>query len=226
VTNPYWWQIKVTVSAQSNVSENSTLNIEWYIKLASADDSTYSKGNEGSDLSYTFTDLSGDSSYMIKIIATDAVGNSTTVTTTAGTQCFLAGTQVLTQDGMKNIEDIQIGEMVYSINTDNNARELKEVTNIFNGSTDEVYELTIGDEVVKTTPKHQFYIVDKGWVRAYDLEVGDRISAKDDDSLVITSIEHKFYEESIPVYNLTVEGYHTYLITQYELLVHNDGSPN
>ena len=42
--------------------------------------------------------------------------------------------------------------------------------------------------------------------------------------LIIKKIEHKFYKDPIPVYNLTVDGYHNYLITKYELLVHNRGS--
>ena len=37
-------------------------------------------------------------------------------------------------------------------------------------------------------------------------------------------IEHIFYEEPIPVYNLTVDDFHTFLITKYELLVHNTPS--
>ena len=214
----------VTVEVTNEKPEGSDVTVSYYIKLSSDTDDNYQQKHTGKDLSYTFTDLSYSSSYTIKIEVTDASGRTATTTTTAGTWCFLAGTQVLTESGMKNIEDIEIGEKVYAINMENNQKELKEVTELFRGTTDEVYELTIGDEVIKTTPKHQFYVVDKGWVRAYDLQEGDRIDAKDNESLVITKIEHKFLEEPVPVYNLTVEGYHNYLITQYELLVHNAGS--
>ena len=48
----------------------------------------------------------------------------------------MAGTQVRTESGLKNIEDILIGEKVYSMNLDNNKRELKEVTAVFTGKTD------------------------------------------------------------------------------------------
>ena len=206
----------------SNVSEtDGTITLKYYIKLSSANDSDYELKYEGTKLTCLFTNLSLWTSYTIKVEIIDAYGNVGTNTMTAGTQCFVAGTQVLTKDGMKNIEDIEFGDMVYSINLDTNARELKPVINLFRGKSDEIYEITIGNEVVSATPKHQFYIVDKGWIRAYDLEEGDKIDAKDNQELVITHIEHKFLKEPVDVYNLTVEGHHNYLITKYELLVHN-----
>ena len=82
----------------------------------------------------------------------------------------------------------------------------------------------INDKKVITTPRHQFYIVDKGWVRAYDLEEGDKIVARGGD-LAITKIEHEFLDNAILVYNLNVDDFHTYLVTEYELLVHNAASP-
>ena len=219
--------LNVTIANVTN--EDYPITVEYYKKLASEADSTYEKLatntlTEGTTDRYLYSGLSWDSSYMLKVRITDKSGNSVTAEKTAGTNCFLAGTQVLSEDGMKNIENIKVGDRVYAINIDNNAKELKEVTSLFNGKTDEVYEITIGDELVRTTPKHQFYIVDKGWTRAYELKEGDKISSKDNDGLIIKKIEHKFYKDPIPVYNLTVDGYHNYLITKYELLVHNRGS--
>lgn len=214
--------LKVNVNVLNQSEGNGQITFKYYIKLASANE--YELKETSTTNTYTYTKLTSYSSYMIKVEATDTNGITGMATKTAGTSCFLAGTKVLTKDGMKNIEDIEKGDHVYSINIDNNQREVKEVKKIFRGYTDETYELTIGDEVVKTTTKHKFYIVDKGWIRACELEEGDKIVAKDNDSLLITKIKHKYHEEKIPVYNLTVEGYHNYLITKYELLVHNAGS--
>jgi len=125
---------------------------------------------------------------------------------------------------MKNIEEIAIGDKVWTINLDNNQRELKEVTKLFIGESDEIYEITINEEVIEATPKHQFYIVDKGWIRAYELEEGDQLIAKDNEKLVINKIVHKKDITPVKVYNLTVEGNHNYLITKYEVLVHNAAS--
>lgn len=218
----------LNVTIANVTSEDYPIIFEYYKKLASEADSEYEKVltntlTEGTTDKCLYS-LSENSSYMLKVKITDKSGNSVIAEKTAGVSCFLSGTQVLTEEGMRNIEKIKVGDKVYAINIDNNERELKEVTSVFNGKTDETYELTIGDEIVKTTPKHQFYIVDKGWIRAYELEEGDQIVAKDNSNLVIQKIEHKFYEEPISVYNLTIEGDHNYLITKYELLVHNRGS--
>lgn len=213
--------VRINVNVINQTEEDGEITFKYYIKIASASDDTYELKYTGIENSYEYVNIESFGSYMLKVEAIDISGNIGVATKTAGTSCFLAGTQVLTETGMKNIEDIVIGEKVYSINTDNNQRELKEVSSIFRGYTNETYELEIRDELVKTTPKHQFYIIDKGWLRAYELQEGDEIVAKDNSNFVIEKIEHKFHEEAIPVYNLTVEGYHNYLITTYELLVHN-----
>ena len=50
-------------------------------------------------------------------------------------------------------------------------------------------------EVVKTTPRHEFYVVDKGWIRAYELEVGDVLVSTINGDMEITKIEHKYHDE-------------------------------
>ena len=70
---------------------------------------------------------------------------------------------------------------------------------------------------------HKFYIQDKGWIRAYEVEIGDKLIAKDN-NMEITDIEYIYHKEPVKIYNMTVEDNHNYLITEYELLVHNAGS--
>lgn len=197
----------------------------YYYKLSSDSDSNYILSYSGVEQSYTIKNLTGYSSYNIKVTVTDNAGNTEEQITTAGTSCFTAGTKVLTEDGLKNIEDIKIGDKVYALNIDNNQRELKTVTSLFKGKSDEIYKITVNGKIIEATPKHQFYVVDKGWIRAYDLEEGDMLVAKDNQSLIIEKIEHKRdVENPVDVYNLTVEGYHNYLITELEILVHNTAS--
>ncbi len=215
-------EINVTEITDNASGINETTEISYYYKLKSEDDSVYKLAYNGPQSSYIIQNLQPSTNYSIKIMLKDNAGNNGIVIEEINTTaCFTAGTQVLTETGMKNIEDIQVGEKVYTINLDNNQRELKEVLNKFSGYTTEIYEITIGNEVVKATPRHQFYIVDKGWVRAYDLEEGDRLVAKDNNELIIRKIVNKKDVEPIPVYNMEIEGNHNYLITEYELLVHN-----
>ena len=48
---------------------------------------------------------------------------------------------------------------------------------------------------------------------------------KDGNPVEITNIVKKEYEESIPTYNLSIEGNHNYFVTEIQVLVHNAASP-
>ena len=75
--------------------------------------------------------------------------------------CFLAGTKVLTNEGLKNIEDIEVGDVVLSYNTDKQTNEYNTVKKIFeyyNDGSEELYELTINNKVIKVTASHSFYV--------------------------------------------------------------------
>ena len=135
--------------------------------------------------------------------------------------CFVAGTKVKTESGFKNIEDIKVGEKVYSYNLENNELELKTVTHLIESSTIDTYKMTIGGKTVEMSPKHQIYIVDKGWVRAYDVKVGDLMLSSNNEKIEITNIEYKKYSEPIMTYNLTVDGNSNYFVTDIQVLVHN-----
>lgn len=139
--------------------------------------------------------------------------------------CFVAGTQVLTETGYKNIEDIKIGEKVYSLNLDTNETELSAVTKTILSSTDTTYIMTIGGKELELTPKHELYIIDKGFVRAFNVKVGDMMLDKNGNEVVISKIVEKKYAERIPTYNLTVAGNHNYFVTEIQVLVHNAVSP-
>lgn len=109
---------------------------------------------------------------------------------------------------------------MWTIDLETNNLILDEVTNTFVNNSYEIMNITIGNEMVKATPRHQFYVVDKGWIRAYYLEVGDKLMT-DEGTIEITSVEYERLEKPIKVYNFTVENEHTYLVTKYSILVHN-----
>ena len=163
--------------------------------------------------------------YVFRVEVYDNSNNKVIEKSYTETYCFVAGTKVLTESGYKNIEDIKIGDKVYSYNLDSNKLELKKVTNTITSSTKDTFKVTIDGKVVEMSPKHQIYIIDKGYVRAYDLKVGDRMLSSDNKVIEIENIEYKVYEESIPTYNLTIEGNSNYFVSEIQVLVHNAGSP-
>ena len=58
-------------------------------------------------------------------------------------QCFVEGTEVATDDGLKNIEDIEEGDVVWSCNPDTGETGLKSVKQVFVNETDELVHVTI-----------------------------------------------------------------------------------
>ena len=168
---------------------------------------------------YNVSIIQGMTSY--KVIAYTTTGNKISEETYTSSICFVAGTKVLTENGYKNIEDIKVGDMVYSYNLDNNEKELKKVTRTIKSSTEETYIVTINGKKVEMSPRHQVYVIDKGWVRAYDLKVGDKMLSSDKKVIDITNIERKNYEGGISTYNLTVDGNSNYYVSEIQVLVHN-----
>ncbi|WP_281175765.1 polymorphic toxin-type HINT domain-containing protein [Saccharibacillus sacchari] len=61
-----------------------------------------------------------------------------------GCNCFTAGTQVKTDQGDKNIEDIQVGDQVLSKDDVTGEEGYKTVTATFNHIADEIYTIHVG----------------------------------------------------------------------------------
>ncbi|WP_346882347.1 polymorphic toxin-type HINT domain-containing protein [uncultured Algibacter sp.] len=135
--------------------------------------------------------------------------------------CFSSGTQVLTKDGYKNIEDVQTGNLVWSYDDKTNDLALKEVTNTFKLDFTQIYKIYIGDEVIEATHEHPFFIGGK-WLKVDELKVGDSVSLYDGNSIPIKKIE--LVEGEFIVYNFEVADYHTYYVSKENVLVHN-GNP-
>ena len=86
--------------------------------------------------------------------------------------------------------------------------------------TTELYNVYVGDVKIQATPRHEFYVVDKGWVRAKNLNVGDMVLSNGKPKK-IDKITHEKLREMLEVYNFTVDELHNYLITSDSIFVHN-----
>lgn len=104
--------------------------------------------------------------------------------------------------------------------------ELKEVLNVWVKETDEILHVSTSDgEIIDTTTNHPFYVDDKGWVAAGDLEIGDTLITVDGDEIEVTDIEVEKLDEPIFVYNLDVADFDTYFVGEFGVLVHNYEKP-
>ena len=136
-------------------------------------------------------------------------------------QCFVSGTIVSTASCSKNIEDIQVGDKVWATNPETGETELKEVTQLFRGQTDEWVHVFAGEEEIVCTPGHPFYSPEKGWISAGELRVGDVLVTLEGSSLIIDRIYREQLETLETTYNFEVDDFHTYYVSETGLLVHN-----
>ena len=161
--------------------------------------------------------------------------------------CFVGGTKVLTENGLKNIEDIKVGEKVYSYNEKSKKTELKEIEEVYINKSAEIitikYEknnkmnsnlvshinnigshynsndLTEANEL-KCTHEHPFYVVGKGWTKAEEIKKGDKILTIDGSEVIITNVQSNFVNTT-KVYNLSVKDNHSYYVSKFGVLTHN-----
>jgi len=164
-----------------------------------------------------------------------------------GGGCFLAGTEVRTEDGFKPIESIPEGTKVYAHNTETGQWALKKVleTQVHQYEGDIVIIQT-GETKIETTGNHPFWVVkgkelkkrlpaadvlfreqrltDRGrWVEARHLKPGDILRDLTNKELKIHSLSFGYTQTT--VYNLEVEDSHSYTVGQDSILVHNKGKP-
>jgi hypothetical protein len=133
--------------------------------------------------------------------------------------CFTAGTNVLTDEGEKPIEEIEVGDKVLSKSVKTGEVEYKEVVRLFQKQTDEIYYVYIDDEVIEATGLHPFWLDGKGWTLVQDLKVRDLLVSSDGTKLEIDGIEKS--PRQTTVYNFMVADYHSYFVSNLGIWVHN-----
>lgn len=157
--------------------------------------------------------------------------------------CFPAGTQVLGPEGIRYIEEIQPGEMVFSLSDQGEWQE-KEVLQVF----EKPYEgtmlrLQVGGLVLHVTENHPILVLEGDdlysrpvprdlpdeplewfegrWVEARDLKARDVIMTHRGPRSLLSAMA---YGWEGPVYNIEVEDNHNYTVSLAFVLVHNKGS--
>ncbi len=148
-----------------------------------------------------------------------------------GTYCFAAGTLVLTEDGFRNIEDIEPGDKVYSTDEETGESGYKEVLQVFVKETEVVthvfYETNDSDgedaeiREIETTLNHLFWCEGE-WKAAGTLKAGDLLTLADGSQVEVTEITYE--DRHTTVYNMEVADYHTYYVGEDGVWVHNTGA--
>ena len=136
--------------------------------------------------------------------------------------CFLAGTQILTTYGYKNVENINLKDKIISYNIQTHEKEVSNISQIVTFLESDYY---IINNSTKVTGTHPFYTIDsKGnnlrIKEVKNLKVGDLLYSKDLKPVEIKQIIQKF--QKVTVYNLVnVSPNNNYFANNF--LVHNKG---
>ncbi len=140
--------------------------------------------------------------------------------------CFPAGTPVMTQEGIKSIENIKVGDEVLSRNRSTGQLEYKKVTALVPPHLSKLLLVYVAAErnPLQPTPEHPFFVrhtaASQGdWVRASQLQSGDMVLTAAGTWTEVLAISPLDKEQL--VYNFEVEDNHDYYVGAAGLLVHN-----
>jgi len=138
---------------------------------------------------------------------------------------FQPGTGVYTGQGEQPIEKVQVGDRVWGKSDSTGRPGLYAVSKVLKHLAAAVVVLTLNSDTLVATPNHPFYVTGKGWTETAALHPGDRLQSyhagdhTDSGDPVVISVrpaDRKTY-----VYNLEIEGAHSYYIGRSHTLVHN-----
>lgn len=134
--------------------------------------------------------------------------------------CFDGDTPVAIENGFKRIDEIQVGDKVWSYNVETSEKALKEITQVLVKESYEILHLETTEGGIDATANHPFYVTGKGWVAAGDLVVGDKIHTIDGETGTVTGLKLETLDKPISVYNLEIEDFQSYFVGN-GVLVHN-----
>ncbi|WP_435006091.1 polymorphic toxin-type HINT domain-containing protein [Tundrisphaera lichenicola] len=136
----------------------------------------------------------------------------------AGHSCFGAGTLVLTRSGSVPIEQLKVGDQVLSQDPITGEIRFRPVLATFHNRPSPTLRVELESETIVATPIHRFWRAGQGWTMARDLLPGDLIRSVGGVAEVV-----KVGRDQIqPVFNLEVEGGHSFFVGTTRALVHDN----
>lgn len=143
----------------------------------------------------------------------------------AKSACFVEGTPVVMADRTtKPIEQVSAGEQVQSWNPDTGDYEPREVVATYSRRHVATWRITTTDGGATTsTAGHPFHVTGRGWTPVKNLRPGDSLHGQDDRTVTVCAVEAT--GDSATVYNLHIQGIHTYQVTTTTgtpVTVHNE----
>jgi hypothetical protein len=136
---------------------------------------------------------------------------------------FTADTPVLLADGTtKPISEVEVGDWVLASDPESGQATPQRVKDVIVGEGQKrLVDVKVDGKILTATEGHPFYsVTEHRWVPAGDLAPGDRLRRADGHKAVINSVR-EYGVAKARVFNLTVEGVHTFFAGKTKILVHN-----
>lgn len=139
-----------------------------------------------------------------------------------GPSCVVAGTMVLTTNGNVPIQDIKVGQKIWSYSTTTKQMEIDTVTAVASepviDDLDTIYVVSTSDkDIVQATASHMFY-ANGQWIAAPNLKVGDTMLNSALRKVKITNVKVE-KKPGILVWNISVKKNQNFFANNE--LVHN-----
>ncbi|ANB92140.1 hypothetical protein MOVS_09330 [Moraxella ovis] len=201
--------IKALTDGKTSVDKLAKEKGESYITQAIA-------GNIGK---YGYKIIKSGGKRVVQAVQSKTVNHACTV------YCFTAGTLIHTTDGLKPIETITHGDLIWSRQEFGDEYDYRPVIATKVTPNQEIYEVVVRHsnhttETFKTTKEHPFWVEGIGWLKASLLEQG--MTLLDKHGLPnVTIISQTKLDHTDTVYNFEVQDFHTYHIGEYGVWVHN-----
>ena len=136
-----------------------------------------------------------------------------------GRGCFVAGTEVATEDGAIAIEDVCVGYFVYSFDSETGEISLRQVVAVSVRPAEVLVTIIIDGESIVTTTEHPIWVDGRGWMGAAELMPGDPMTRLDGTVVLVERLE--VTTDPVLVYNLEIDENRSYFVSDAEVLVHN-----
>lgn len=105
--------------------------------------------------------------------------------------CLLGNTLVRTENGLKEIREIKVGDLVLSKNEELGITEYKKVTELHRNSIYETCIIKTRNSIIEATTGHLFMIKDKWWTAAIDIKEDDYVELSNGKIEKIISLIHE-----------------------------------
>ena len=117
--------------------------------------------------------------------------------------CFRGDTLVATENGLRPIRTIRVGDRVWSWDKSSDKKVLRKVSRTMRKPAYGLRTLRVGQETIYTTDTHPYWVEGKGWVKARYLRTGDSLRGDDGARLVVLNNDRVDSQSFFAGYDVT-----------------------